>query len=114
MKARRFTRQQRLLQAIEFSRVFDKPDRRSDKFFTILYISNNSGIGRLGMAISKKRARRAVDRNRIKRLVRETFRHHQQELTGLDIVVLARDPAASTNNPVLQKSLKNHWQQLQK
>ena len=112
MTARRFTRQQRLLQAIDYGRVFDKPERRSDKFFTILHISNGQDAGRLGLVIAKKRARRAVDRNRIKRIIRESFRHSQQDLAGKDIIVLARDPAAKADRASLFKSLQHHWQKL--
>ena len=114
MTARRFTRQQRLVQAVDYGRVFDKPERRSDKFFTILYISNGRDVGRLGLAIAKKRAKRAVDRNRIKRIVRESFRQHQAILAGKDIIVLARDHTSRADNPSLFKSLHHHWQQLLK
>ena len=110
----RFTRQQRLVQAVDFQRVFDKPERRTDKYFTILYINGHQSAGRLGLAISKKRARRAVDRNRIKRLVRESFRQHQQLLSGKDIVVMAREATATASKADLYKSLSAHWQQLSK
>lgn len=60
---------------------------------------------RLGLAISKKGARRAVDRNRLKRLVRETFRHRKQELEGLQLVAIARSSAISADNLALRHSL---------
>ena len=114
MTARRFSRQQRLVQADDFGQVFAKPQRRSDKFFTILYINSDRDVGRLGLAIAKKRVRRAVDRNRIKRIIRESFRQHQSELTGKDIIVLARDHTASSDNPTLFSSLQYHWEQMLK
>jgi ribonuclease P protein component len=111
----RFTRQQRLLQADDFKRVFEKPERCSDRYFTILYIaSHDRDHGRLGLAITKKRARRAVDRNRIKRIIRESFRQHQPHLSGKDIVVLARDETARADNPKLFRSLQQHWQKIAK
>ena len=45
---------------------------------------------RMGVIVGKKVAARAVDRNRIKRLVRETFRHSRDSFAGNDLVVLAR------------------------
>ncbi|MFO7602617.1 MAG: ribonuclease P protein component [Gammaproteobacteria bacterium] len=103
-----------MVQAVDFERVFAKPARRTDKYFTILYLCNDGDVARLGLAISKKRARRAVDRNRIKRLVRESFRQHQDELQGCDFIVLAQNATASADNPTLFKALQNHWRQLSK
>jgi len=94
--------------------VFEKPARRADSFFTILYIDSGQPTARLGLAIAKKRVRRAVDRNRIKRIVRESFRHSQLTLAGKDIVVLARETTARTDNARLFLSLQQHWQGLSK
>ena len=69
------------------------------------------GPARLGLAIAKKRIRRASARNRIKRLVRESFRYHAAELCGLDVVVLARGDGAASNRELLD-SLATHWQRL--
>ena len=51
---------------------------------------NGDRFSRLGIVVSKRVARRAVDRNRLKRLVRETFRRRQQELAGFDLLVRPR------------------------
>lgn len=63
----------------------------------------------LGLAIAKKQIRRAVDRNRLKRLIRESFRHHKAELQGYDIVVMARTKAITTSNAEIFEKLKQHW-----
>jgi ribonuclease P protein component len=67
---------------------------------------------RLGLAIAKKQLPRAVDRNRIKRVVRESFRLLQ--IQDHDFVVLARRDTVSAENAQLFLSLKLHWARLLK
>ena len=56
-----------------------------------MQVSLNGGdLARLGIVVSRRTARRAVDRNRLKRLVRETFRRQQRELSGFDVLVRPR------------------------
>jgi ribonuclease P protein component len=64
------------------------------------------------LAVDKRRAARAGDRNRIKRIVRESFRHHAAQLPAVDIVVLARSNTAACANTRLHTSLAGHWQRL--
>ena len=86
-----FTRSQRLLNASEFQAVFDAPDWRvSDRYFLILARRNTLNQARLGRVIGKKKARKAVDRGAIKRRAREQFRLRQQQLAGLDLIILLR------------------------
>ncbi len=69
---------------------------------------------RLGLAISRKHAPAAVARSRIKRLIRESFRQHQEALAGLDVVVLARPGVHGKSNAQLRRSLEQHWKVLAK
>lgn len=73
---------------------------------------NNLTHARLGMAISKRVVKTAVERNRIKRIVRESFRHHQNQLAGLDIVVMCREGVIKANNRKLFDSLNRHWHRI--
>lgn len=57
---------------------------------------------------------RARGRNRIKRLVRESFRQARSTLIGLDIVVLCRPSASNQPNQALFGSLQTHWQRIRK
>lgn len=77
--------------------------------FTVLYRQNGGREARLGLAISRQHCRSAVHRNRLKRLVRESFRLHRVELDGLDIVVMNQPAAASAGNRALFDSLRQHW-----
>ncbi len=120
MRKNSFSKDFRLVKSAQFTEVFKNGARSSDAFFTVLCAKNDSCNNslvteyRLGLAISKKTAHRAVDRNRIKRIVRESFRLARTEWTEnrIDIVVLARRAAVQTNNRVLVQSLQKHWQKL--
>jgi len=92
--------------------VFACPKRSADTFFTVLAAVSGKQTARLGLAISKKQVSRAVDRNRLKRLIREGFRHRCEELAGLDLVIMARRPALDVDNERLRRSLDNHWDKL--
>ena len=106
----RLNKDNRLLNAAAFGRVFKKATRSRDKWFTVLCTQSDLDIARLGMAISKKNCRLATGRNRIKRVVRESFRQHQTDLQGLDIVVINQAAAARASNKELIASIDGHWQ----
>lgn len=72
---------------------------------------NNQQKARLGLAISRRVAKRAVDRNRLKRFAREAFRL-ADALGELDFVVLAKPPAASATPAELRASLQRHFARL--
>jgi len=107
----RLQKEKRLLDAAAFGRVFKKPTRSRDKWFTVLCRENEKDVARLGLAISKKNCRQATGRNRIKRVVRESFRQHQAELGGLDVVVINQSAAGIADNQQLFASMAGHWQQ---
>ncbi len=86
--------------------------RLRDGLFSVFAIANNLPHGRLGLAVSKKVSLRAVDRNRIKRHVRESFRAHQESLLGLDVVVMANPDSKQSPAPMLRDSLNQHWERI--
>jgi ribonuclease P protein component len=109
-----FTSTYKLRKAIEFKRVFKNPVVSSDQFFKILARLNQEENSRLGMAVSRQVDKRAVGRNRIKRVVRESFRHrYSREKICLDIVVLPRRETATICNKRLFRSLQGHWSRLE-
>ena len=107
----RFRRHQRLLTGADFARVFKEARRSSDRFFTVLARDNDLSFARLGLAVGKKQVRRAVGRNRIKRLVRERFRMNAKTLGTQDLVVVSRANAGASNE-ALTRSLAAHWARL--
>ncbi len=104
-----FPRRARINRQGTFADVFAQPVKSSDRYFTVLARPNDLSRPRLGMAISMKVAKLSVVRNRLKRIVRESFRYHQQELGSLDCVVLGRYGLIEEDNAVLFASLEQHW-----
>lgn len=111
-RARPFKPAQRLRQKHEFDRVYkDKDARRfADGLFAIFARHNGSSHPRLGLSVAARIIGNSVRRNQVKRLVRESFRHHQHELPAVDIVVNARSGAREADNAIITQSLKKHWQ----
>ncbi|MCH9671849.1 MAG: ribonuclease P protein component [Gammaproteobacteria bacterium] len=108
-RAHAFRRTQRLTNSVDYGRVFKEATRSADDSVVVLARRNGGGPARLGLAIGKKAVRRAVDRNRIKRIARETFRHQQQLLVGLDIVILARHGLGSNGVADLRERFDKHF-----
>lgn len=111
--SRDFGREKRLLTPRQFKAVFDSPDGKVPGRSVLLLIRENQlEHPRLGLAISKKNVRLAVERNRIKRQIRESFRLNQDELSGLDIVVIARKGLGELDNSELSCLFDKLWKRL--
>ena len=109
-----YKRLYRLTTPAEFRRVFSKAERSGDRFFTILWRPNDLETARLGFAIAKKRIAQATARNRIRRLARESFRYHRQQLDNVDIIVMAQPAAQQAANKQLADSLDRHWNKIRR
>lgn len=109
----RFRRENRLLTPADFQRVFDQARYRAgSRHFLFLAIENPLAVHRLGLVIPRKRARRAVDRGRIKRQLRESFRHRPDSLLGLDVVVLLRGGMNDPDTAALRVEIDDLWDKL--
>jgi len=109
-----FNNRHKLRKAIEFKRVFRNPFVSSDQCFKILARINQEEHSRLGMAVSRQVDKRAAGRNRIKRVIRESFRRRFSTQRGcIDIVVLPRRETALICNKRLFSSLQRHWSRLE-
>ena len=105
-----FTREQRLLKSADFGRVLVSGVRSADRYFTVLACAGASETARLGLTMSRRSAKRAIDRNRLKRLAREAFR--SRELPALDFVVMSKPGAAAADKRILRQSLDAHFEHL--
>ena len=109
----RFPRQHRLLTPSQFKPLFDQPQwRASSQHFLLLVSANDLAAPRLGIVIGKRRVKRAVDRNLLRRLMRESFRHRTTELTGLDVVVLVRADLSHPDKRLIAEELGKVWTKL--
>ena len=108
-----FGKAKRLLNARDYSRVFDGAEAKaSHKHLLLLAKSNNEPGHRLGLVIAKKNVRLAVQRNRIKRIAREVFRQLPDAEQHLDVVLLARRGLDQLDNAELSSILQQQWQKL--
>ena len=96
-----FPKTRRLLCSAQFERVFAQPMKSGARGLTVLARLNDRPYPRLGLVISKRSARAAVDRNRLKRLAREAFRHVQNHLGGVDFIILSRPGLTERDNSTL-------------
>ncbi len=105
-----FGKSQRLLTSGDYQHVFRQARYKvSSKRILILATENGMARARLGLVVGKKHLKLAVQRNRFKRLARESFRHQQHELAGLDIIVLVRGNLAHEENARIRQSIDTLW-----
>lgn len=86
----RFGKAYRLTRPEEFRRVSRRGRRISGECFTVVFRPNRLGHPRLGLAIARRHVRNAPQRNRVKRIIRESFRRHRPALGAWDIVFTSR------------------------
>src|SRR5688572_25095213 len=104
--------QSRLRSKLEFDAIYAKGRRLDDRFFGLRVKPNGLGHPRVGLAVAIKTMGNAVARNRLRRLVRESFRLAQHGLPSVDIVVAAKFPAREAPATTLRASLAALWQRV--
>ena len=108
-----FSREKRLLTPRHFKAVFDSPTGKvPGKNLLLLARENGLDHPRLGLVIGKKSVKLSVQRNRLKRLMRDSFRLHQDLLAGWDIVIVARKGLGEIENPELHQHFGKLWKRL--
>ena len=115
MKRLSFGKDLRLLDSSEFNAVFEENQYKvSSAELLILARLNQRDHPRIGLVVAKKHIRKACHRNLAKRVIRESFRQHQQSLPPCDLVVLVRKGLADRiqQKEKLHESIEPLWKKL--
>lgn len=110
----RFPRAARLTKPSHFATVFDSRQRLCGRFFCLHWRENGLGYARLGLVVAKRVARRAVERNWLKRQIREQFRLWPGRCFGVDLVVRVTQPTAEWSRAVLRGDLAQLFARLER
>ena len=108
----RFAADLRLRSKLQFDAIYAGGRRIDDRFFAMRVRPNGLAHPRVGLAVAVKTAGNAVKRNRLRRLVRESFRLAQHELPAVDVVVSAKFAAAEAPVTSLRASLATLWKRV--
>lgn len=102
-----------MLRPAEFQTVFDSTAFKvGEQHFLLLVRPNGLDRPRLGLVIAKKKVRLSVERNRLKRTIRTSFRLIQAELPPVDVIFLARNDLGSLASADLALQLDKSWKRL--
>lgn len=96
----------------DFEQVQRAGRRFADNYFSMTFRPNDLGAPRLGLAVAIRTVGNAVARNRVRRIVKESFRLAQHRLPAVDIVVAARAAVKGAPAGALHSSLDTHWQKV--
>ncbi|MBF7683776.1 ribonuclease P protein component [Acinetobacter sp. B5B] len=111
----RFSTKSRIRCASDYKSVFDDALLKVHQpHFLFLANISQQGNSRLGVIVAKKKVRRAHERNRVKRLARESFRLNQKNLGLLDIVIMPKKGIEAISNEELHQQLQSAWYKLQR
>jgi ribonuclease P protein component len=102
----------RLRRKSDFDATYARGRRMGDGFFSVTATLNQAGAARLGTAVAVRAAGNAVARNRIRRIIKESFRLHQRDIPAVDMVVSARPAAARASGAELRQSLAALWKRV--
>jgi ribonuclease P protein component len=102
----------RLRRKSDFDAAYARGRRLNDGFFTVIATANQLGVPRLGLAVAVRAAGGGVARNRLRRIIRESFRLHQRSLPACDLVVSVRPRVREVPAGTLRESLALLWHKL--
>ena len=96
----------------EFRNVYAKGRRIGNEMFAANVLANDTDSARLGLSIAVRASGGAVRRNRMRRVIRESFRRHRRTLPAVDIIVSARDRASAADPAELRAALEHLRQRI--
>lgn len=105
----RFPTSARVLRKVDFEAAYRHGNRLGNAHFSVTVRVNPLGEARLGMAIAARTVGKAVSRNRLRRIIRESFRHARARLPAVDVIVGARVAARDAPATDLRHSLDKLW-----
>ncbi len=95
----------------DFKQAFQQGMKLKYGCLTTYTKPNTLGYARLGLAVTKRAVPNAASRNRVKRVIRESFRLNQRLLSGFDIVIAVKSQCLF-NKQVLSCDLDKQWSRL--
>lgn len=109
--SQKFIKSSRIQRAEDFRKTFQQGEKQKRGGLVVYAKPNDLGFARVGLVISKKIVPNAINRNRLKRLIRESFRLNQQRLPDVDIIVVVTRRSLY-NNQVFLCDLDKQWSSL--
>lgn len=103
---------QRLKDSTDIQRVYQQGKKLNSPHGRLFFCANQSDYARLCISVGKKQVAKAVARNRIKRIIRESFRHHQTLLGKVDIFFVVFKSMATLDNSTMRQFVDKQWQRL--
>jgi len=100
-----FPRRLRLRLERDFARVYREGSRARGASLTVAVVPNDLGHPRLGLSVGKRCWKRAVPRNRVRRVFREAFRLSVPELPPVDLVMIGSTPRLEPELEVVRREL---------
>jgi ribonuclease P protein component len=104
----------RLLTPLDYAEVRRRSIKGRSRYFRYNLAPNELNLPRIGVTVSRKVSRLAVQRNRIKRQVKERFRFKKNIVWGYDVVFIGAPGAAACSNKEIQNDLRQLWRHLEK
>ena len=112
VRGQRFPHAARVVKPRDFVKLRRTGQRIGTRFFNAQAVAGDGDTARMGLAVSRRVSTRAVRRNRIKRIARESFRAARASLPPIDILLIARESANAEDNATLRADLAALWKRL--